>query len=121
MSDAVEFSPHQYVESLTDAEKESVFYTILEEALADGDEPFATSLGREGGPILAYLLSAKEYNALQKQYRFPHADADDYEAQRIPRSERNWDTVEEVMDWIDEGAEQPVCESKRASASSEAA
>ncbi len=100
MTSAAPLSPEHYVKSLSDKDKEAVFLAILEEALADGEEPFAAPLAKEGGPTLAYLLSAKEYDALQRKYGFPHADDDDYDAKRIPRSERDWDTVEEAMESV---------------------
>lgn len=110
MSPDAPLSPLRYVESLSYEDKEAVLCALVEEAIAEGREPFAAPLAKEGGPILAYLLSAKEYNALQQQYRFPHADAEDYEAKRVPRSERDWATVDEAMEWIEEAAEKPMCE-----------
>ncbi len=105
------FSAAEFVQGLTDEQKEAVFFAIVEEAVAAGPEPFAVPIAREGGPVFGYLFSAKEYDALQQKYQFPHADHGDYEAKRIPRSERNWLTVEESLQLLDEEDVEPDQES----------
>lgn len=103
---AAEFSAAEFVKTLSDEQKEAVLYTLLEEGLVDAPEPMAISLAKEGGPVLAYLLSPTEYNWLQREYQFPHADDPDYRAKRIPRSERNWITFAEILaDWEREDEE----------------
>ena len=104
-------SPVEFVKGLSDEEKEAIFLALAEEGIADGPEPFAVPLERDGGPVFGYLLSAKEYDALQQQYQFPHANNDDYEAKRVPQGERNWVAVEEAMEWLDEEDEEEDGES----------
>jgi hypothetical protein len=104
---AADFSAAEFVKTLTDEQKEAVFLALAEEGVAAGPEPFAVPLTKGGGPVFGYLLSAAEYDALQREYRFPHADADDYEAKRVPRAERNWLTVEESLQLLDEEDVEP--------------
>lgn len=96
------FAAVEFVKGLTDEQKEAVFYAILKEVLADGPEYDTMPLAEDDGPTLAYLLTAKEYDALREKYGFPlYRDGTDYEAKRIPRDQRDWLTAEEMLAEMD--------------------
>ena len=99
---AADFDPAAFVKDLTDEQKEAVFYAILKEVLADATEYETMPLSEDDGPTLAYLLTTKEYDTLREKYGFPlYRDATEEMAKRIPRSERDWLTLEESLAEMD--------------------
>jgi hypothetical protein len=111
-SAAAPFSAAEFVKTLSDEQKEAVFYAILDEVMKQNPDEGFMGLGPGEGPITAFLISAPELYALREKYEFPiYTDGTEEEAKCTPRSERDWLTVEEAMEWLDEEDEEPEDES----------
>ena len=110
-ANAAPFSAAEFVRTLSDEQKEAVFYAILEEVMAANPEEGFVALGKGDGPITAFLVSAPELYALHEKYQFPiSVDGTDEEAKRIPREQRDWLTTDELLEELEAEDEEPVPE-----------